>query len=408
MSRPLGTRRIAVLASSGAVVALAASLLGPTAPAGAAPASVPAPAAVAAAAVAAPTAVTPTVLTAAMDRCLRQAVADPGGTVVLTDARIGALESGRISQYLRMYGRTTCVLRSPGLTVSLAQRWWRGLPEGRRPGTLVLALRGSAIHWSRWSISLPSRRFIGTVDSGAPVARRITGWTRGAGGVTASRAILTRLGELMVYGHAWGGTSESWLQTSSAAQCAKAVASPRGVLVLGDSITSRDFSGIHAGLVARGWVPCVYAQSSSRIYEHLSRLILKKVPLPHNVVVALGNNDIFTGRGGYPVSFRAQAKAILARLKGHNVVFPTVWRTKRQPYLRALQHNAAVVNNDIRDLARGVASVRVPNWAAVIQRRPSLQYDGIHLTAAGLAARYDLFSASLEQLVAANPAPPAG
>jgi lysophospholipase L1-like esterase len=187
------------------------------------------------------------------------------------------------------------------------------------------------------------------------------------------------------------------------------VASPRGVLVLGDSITSRDFAGIHKGLIARGWVPCVYAQSSSRIYEHLSRLILKKVPLPHNVIIALGNNDIFTGRGGYPVSFRAQAKALLSRLKGHNVVFPTIWRSKRQPYLRALQHNAAVVNNDIRDLARGVSTISVPNWAAVIQRRPSLQYDGIHLTPTGLAARYTMFDAALEALVVKNPAPaPAG
>ncbi|MFN8148551.1 MAG: SGNH/GDSL hydrolase family protein [Candidatus Nanopelagicales bacterium] len=402
MSRAQAPRRTTVLASLGAAAALAASLLGTAAPAQAAPA------AAAPRAVVRPTAVAPTVLTSAMDRCLRQATADPGGAVVITDARISATESGRISQYLRMYGRTTCVLRSSGMTVSLAQRWWRGLPAGRQPGTVVLALRGSAVHWSRWSISLPARHLLGTVDSGAPLARRVTGWTRGVGGVTASRAILTRLGELMVYGHAWGGTSELLLKRSSAAQCAKAVASPRGVLVLGDSITSRDFAGIHTGLIARGWVPCVFAQSSSRIYEHLSRLILGKVPLPHNIVIALGNNDIFTGRGGYPVTFRAQAKALLARLKGHNIVFPTVWRTKKQPYLRPLQHNAAVVNNVIRDLARGVPTIRVPNWAAVIQRRPTLQYDGIHLTPAGLAARYDMFSASLESLVAANPAPPAG
>ena len=97
---------------------------------------------------------------------------------------------------------------------------------------------------------------------------------------------------------------------------------------------------------------------------------------------------------GADVAILAQAKALLARLQGHNVVFPTVWRTKKQAWLRPLQHNAAVANNDIRDLARGQATISVPNWAAVIQRRPALQYDGIHLTPAGLVVRYPPGSSS--------------
>ena len=92
MSTAQAPRRTTVLASLGAAAALAASLLGTAAPAQAAPA------AAAPRAVVRPTAVAPTVLTSAMDRCLRQATADPGGAVVITDARISATESGRISR----------------------------------------------------------------------------------------------------------------------------------------------------------------------------------------------------------------------------------------------------------------------------------------------------------------------
>jgi lysophospholipase L1-like esterase len=352
----------------------------------------------------APTASATTVLAPAMDRCLRAAARDPAGVVVLTDSRLSTVEAVHLARTVRAMGRTTCVVRRSRSTVSSAFTWWSGLAPTRRPGTVVLAVPGNAAQLARWNALLPARRLIGTVDSGIAVNRRVTAWTRGAGGILAGRAILARLGELMINAHAWGGTSEQLLLHSTAAQCAAAVASPRGVLVLGDSITSRDFAGVHRALKARGYVPCVYAQSSSRIYEHLARLRAKKVPLPQNVIVLLGNNDIFTGRGGYPFSFRLQAKSLLSLLRGHSVVFPTIWRTKRQPFLKALQHNCLVVNNIIRDLARGQSSIKVPDWGRVVLRRPSLQYDGIHLTPAGLAARYDMLSDALDAFMRATPA----
>ena len=348
----------------------------------------------------APAASAATVLDPATNLCLRGAAIDPGGTLVLSDTRLTAYEAGRLAYTMRGGGRSTCVHRESRLTVAKAYAWWAGLPESRRPDTVVLAVPGTAAQINLWGATMPFRRLLGTTDSAINARGRITLWPRTATGTTAGRAILTKLGELMVNAHPWAGTKASWLQNSSAAQCAAAVASPKGVLLLGDSITSHDVAGAARALTARGYVPCVYAQSSSRIYEHLNRILAKRVPLPRNVIIALGNNDIFTGAGGYPYRFRTQALTLLRALKGHNIVFPTVWRTRKQTYLRALQHNCAVVNNIVRDLAKDQPTMRVPDWAKVVQMHPQIQFDGIHLTPTGLALRYDQFADALDSLTA--------
>lgn len=346
----------------------------------------------------APTASAATVLDSTMNLCLRGAAIDPGGTLVLTDTRITSYEAGRLAYTMRGMGRTTCVHRQARFTVAQAYAWWAGLPESRRPDTVVLAVPGTSAQLNLWGAQMPFRRLLGTPDSAINARGRILGWARGATGFVAGRAILTKLGEVMFNAHAWAGTKASWLTTSSPAQCAAAVASPRGVLLLGDSITSHDFSGAARALAGRGYVPCIYAQSSSRIYEHLARIVAGRVPLPPNVIVALGNNDIFTGAGGYPFRFRSQAVALMRALQGHNVVFPTVWRTRQQTYLRALQHNCAVVNNVLRDLVKDQPQWRVPDWAKVVQAHPKIQFDGIHLTPSGLALRYDQFADALDSL----------
>jgi lysophospholipase L1-like esterase len=348
--------------------------------------------------VAAPSASAATVLDSTTDACLRAASNDPGGTLVLTDTRLSAYEASRLAATMRGFGRQTCVRRDRTFTVAKAYAWWAGLPEYRRPDTVVLAVPGTYSQFTLWAKTMPFRRLLGTVDSGISPGSRLTLWPRGANGTTAGRAILSRLGELMVNAHAWAGTRESWLLTSSSAQCAAAVASPKGVLLLGDSITSHDFANAAPALAARGYVPCVYAQSSSRIYEHLARIVAGKVPLPKNIIVALGNNDIFTGYGGYPFKFRAQVVALMRQLKGHNVVFPTVWRTKNQTFLRALQHNCTVANTVIRSVAKDQPTWRTPDWAAVVKAHPAIQFDGIHLTSSGLRLRYDMFAAALDEL----------
>lgn len=347
---------------------------------------------------AAPAASAATVLDPATNLCLRGAALDPGGVLVLSDTRLTSYEAGRLAYTMRGVGRTTCVHRESRFTVAKAYAWWAGLPESRRPDTVVLAVPGTASQINLWGRQMPFRRLLGTVDSAINARGQVTLWRRGSTGVAAGRAIVIKLGELMVNAHAWAGTKATWLESSSAAQCAAAVASPKGVLLLGDSITSHDVAGAARALAARGYVPCVYAQSSSRIYEHLARINAGRVPLPKNVIVALGNNDIFTGAGGYPYRFRSQALALLRVLKGHNVVFPTVWRTRKQTYLRALQHNCSVVNNIVRDLARDQPTWRTPDWAAVVRAHPQIQFDGIHLTSTGLAWRYDMFADALDSL----------
>ena len=95
-----------------------------------------------------------------------------------------------------------------------------------------------------------------------------------------------------------------------------------------------------------------------------------------------------------------EAIALLRKLAGHNVVWPTIWRSRPQTYLRALQHNCAVVNNVVRDLARDRPTMRVPDWGAVVRAHPALQFDGIHLTRTGLAMRYKMLADMLDQLTA--------
>jgi lysophospholipase L1-like esterase len=336
----------------------------------------------------------------AMDVCLRVAAWDPGGVLVFVDTRITAYEATRLVVTLKGMGRSACVRRVRGQSVATAYTWWSGLASTRRPDTVVLAVRGTSAQVALWRAQPPFRRLIGTPDSGVDARRRIVGWPSGARGAVAGRAILVRLGELMLNAHAWAGTKPQWLITSPATQCAAALASPKGVLGLGDSITAHDVPGMDAALKARGYVPCIYAQSSTRIYEHLARIAAGRVPLPRNVIVALGNNDIFTGSAGYPFRFRVQAVSLLRTLDGHNVVWPTIWRTRQQTYLRALQHNCAAVNNVLRDLARDRPTMAVPDWGAVIRAHPTLQFDGIHLTRTGLSMRYTMMADVLDRLTA--------
>ncbi len=383
------------------LAALTAALLGGlltvAAPAGAAATT---NAAIASTTTTSPTAVT--VLPSSLDACLRGAARNPGGVLILVDGRMSASNTALLAATLRGLGRPTCIRQDRTLTVGRAAVWWTGLPQNRRTDTVVLALGGTVSQVTPWLSQMPFRRLLGTPGSGMTARNTVSGWTRRTGGAAAGRAILTRLGELMINAHPWAAGSIGALTTSPRSQCAAALASPKGVLVLGDSITAHDVPGLDRSLKARGYLPCIYAQSSSRITEHLRRIVAGAVPLPRNVIVALGNNDIFTN-GGYPFHFRSQAWSLLARLAGHNIVWPTVWRTRVQPFLPLLQHNAAVVDNVVRDLAKDEPTMLVPDWASVVRRRPGLQFDGIHLTPTGLAMRYDMLADSLDRLTATTP-----
>jgi len=335
----------------------------------------------------------PTVLSEELNICLRQASANPAGVLVITDGRLTPTHVEGLRLALREHGRPSCVYRAL-IDVQGAAAWWAGLPSSRRTDTVVLALPGTRDQFAAWSGQFPYR-MLGTSDSGITPGSTVNGWIRSTQGYTAGRLILLRLGELTVDGGVWAGTSSANRLLSSSAQCAAAVASPRGVYVLGDSITSRDFSGIAAALKARGLVACIDAQSGSRVADHLARLT--SIRLPKTVIVALGNNDVFQA-----ARFRNDAyRSLLIIGKDRNVVWPTLWRTRPGTLLPQQQYNARVINRVIVDLSRSFPRMRVPDWYGVLVANPSLQYDGIHLSPTGLALRYDMFADNVEALLAA-------
>jgi hypothetical protein len=343
--------------------------------------------------VSAPPAGAATALTSAMDTCLRGAAANPGGVLVFADERLRSAQVTPLRQRLWYNGRLTCVRYDYRLTVARAFTWWHGLPANRRPGVVIVAAPGTTTMWSAWGHDPPKRRLLGTADSAVSSGSRLA-WKSYSSGATVGALILQKLHEYTIYGGPWAGTSESYRILSNAATCKAALTSPKGVYVFGDSITTRDFSGVYNALKARGYVPCIDGQWGSRVYDHLRRLQAGKIALPKNVIIALGNNDVFTAN-----VFRTNAWRMVARIgTKRNIIFPTVWRNKPGTYLKADQYNARSMNVVIHDLLRFHANWKVMEWAAVVQAHPAYQSDGIHLSTSGKVKRYDMYADLLDQL----------
>jgi type III secretion system FlhB-like substrate exporter len=331
-------------------------------------------------------------LTADLDSCLRHAHYYPGGTLIYTDERITASQVSALRAETWAHGRPACVVRDTSMNVAKAAAHWAELPAARKPGTVLVGLPGNADQVRQWYGQLPTRRLMGSHDSG--FGTQIL-WPGGLAGATAADRFLAKIGELAVYGGAWGGTKDYWLKRTSASQCAKAAAAPNGVLVLGDSITSRDFDGIVRYLSTHGVVPCVLAQGSGRVKDLLRRAKELQVPIPPTVIVALGNNDVFNAdRIRYDMY-----QVHLWAGKDTNVIWPTIWRTKPGSLLPAQQRNALVINTIIRDMHSERPNSYAMRWYEQLRAHPSWQYDGIHLTPTGLERRYAMMVASVQYLL---------
>ncbi len=326
------------------------------------------------------------------DQCLRQSAANPGGVLVLSDQRLTASQADFLRQALATNGRPSCVARGTNLTVDQARAFWLTIPLVRRPDTLVVAATGTAADWPAWAGHLPDYRLLGTSDSGISAGSAIGGWTSATPGATAGGAILARLGEHTVYGGSWAGTKSSDRMLSPASQCAAALASPKGVYVLGDSVTAKDFAAMGVALKSRGYIPCLDAQFGARVYDYLVRM--PSIKLPRNVVIALGNNDVFNA----PPFRNDLWRMLLAVGAGRRVVVPTLWRSKPGPLLPAQQVNARAINVVINDLMRYSPTWASIDWAGAVQRHPEYQYDGIHLTRAGANLRYTMICDTLDAL----------
>jgi hypothetical protein len=349
----------------------------------------PAGAVVAPSAVVAPRAT----LAPGLDTCLRSAVAYPGGMLVYVDARLSASQVSRMQSELWARGRRACVLRAPSATVAAVTTHWAQIPAVRRPDTVLIGVRGTVAQAFAFYAGPHPARVVGSSDSG--FAHRFT-WPHGISGVGAADRFLVNVGELTIFAGSFSGTSDSWLVRSSVAQCARAAAAPNGVLVLGDSITYRDFAGLGSYLSSHGLVPCVLAQRSARVEDMLRQVSRLRIPVPKNIIVALGNNDVFSNRRYRYQLYRVQQWAGSAR----NVVWTTIWRTRTGAYLRQQQFNARVVNQVATDVGRLRSRSLVVDWYTEAVRHPGWLYDGIHLTSPGLNRRYSLFVAAVKRLMA--------
>jgi len=324
--------------------------------------------------------------------CLRNAHAYAGGTLVYTDERLPRTHVAAFRDEMWDRGRVTCVVRGVGWDVARAARHWALLPANQRPQTVVLALPGDEAQVAKWRSRPQPRRVTGTTDSGLGWTFR---WPAGTSGRPAARLVLSHLGELTRYGGTFSGTYLSWLVRDNATQCARAAASPNGVLVLGDSITYRDFDGMRTHLADQGLVPCVWAQRSARVQDMLKEARQLGVPLPPRVVIALGNNDLFV-----PQKFRWWVNQVHDWVgPDRDLVWVTVWRTKQSSLLPNLQFNARVVNRIIRDAQaeRGPRSAVAEMYPELLAN-PQWLYDGIHLTSTGHRVRYDLIASALRDL----------
>ncbi len=332
-------------------------------------------------------------LAPALDTCLRAAAAYPGGMLVYVDGRLPVSQVARMESELWARGRRACVLRAPSATVPSVTAHWAQIPAVRRPDTVLIGVRGTVTQAFAFFDGPRPRRVVGSSDSG--FSHRFS-WPGGISGVAAAQRFLSQVGELTIFAGSFSGTSDSWLVRSSPAQCARAAAAPNGVLVLGDSISSKDFTGLGATLTRNGLVPCVLAQRSGRVEDLLRQITRLKIPIPRTILVALGNNDVFTDRRYRYQMYRVMQLAGPSR----NIVWTTIWRTRTGAYLRQQQYNARVINQIVWDVSRLRPRSVVVDWYTEAIRHPAWLYDGIHLTSPGLARRYSLFVSGVKRLMA--------
>jgi hypothetical protein len=329
--------------------------------------------------------------------CLRSAHKYHGGMLFFSDGRTTQTLLDEMVATLWAYGRKACWVKSSTLTMERVGEIWAALPEDQRPDTVLVGVPGTTTTTAGLLAGPPIHRLVGSSDSGLP-STISWGWRQRGRDVALN--FLRKVGEVPTYGGGFSGTSDSWLVRSTDSTCARAAASPNGILIIGDSITYRDFDGIRKYFSSKGWIPCVYAQRSARVTDMLRQLRRYNVPVPKSVVVALGNNDVFT-----TTNYRYQMHRMRTYLgPDTNVVWTTIWRTRKTSFLKPLQYNAKVVNRITRDVAGLMPNSALVDWYSVAITHPGWMYDGIHLTYNGLQRRYSMFDAAARGLLVTNPA----
>lgn len=119
-------------------------------------------------------------------------------------------------------------------------------------------------------------------------------------------------------------------------------------------------------------------------------------------VIAMGVNDFANIAVGSNVNAKARIDTIMGKLKGQDVMWPTVHTTA--PSNPAYSTDGArKFNAELKSAAARYPNLKVFDFAA--QAKASMYSDGIHYTPAAAAARNKMFADALVQLFPAAPSP---
>lgn len=185
----------------------------------------------------------------------------------------------------------------------------------------------------------------------------------------------------------------------------QAVHSPRGVLVVGDSITVFSYAQTQESLTSWGWATAIDAQGGRPTAPSVDQVTALRTRglLPATVVMATGTNDIFAPPAMWPHVDRL----MLAVGPARRVLWVNIYAGRSYPKTpqlcspseRADLRNSAWINSYLAASTRRHRNLRVIDWYGhLVERQWRLAAylrDGIHLTAAGTRARCQMLGEAL-------------
>ncbi len=213
-------------------------------------------------------------------------------------------------------------------------------------------------------------------------------------------AVVVRLPDLD-YGSGYHGDYGRFTrQTSPEAELVSAVASPKGCLIIGDSIASSVVSDLVADLRDTLGATCVYDAWPGRATEGTANALLdlkRRYGLPRRVVVMSGTNDIFN-----PPLFEPQMNRIVQGIgPAHEILWLTTFDSRRPRTSRSAadERNTGWINDVIAARAARTPNLRLVDWDALFRAHPpnidALLRDGVHPNPLGVDALVDLVRQSL-------------
>jgi lysophospholipase L1-like esterase len=164
---------------------------------------------------------------------------------------------------------------------------------------------------------------------------------------------------------------------------AKAPASPRTVVLIGDSVMAALNPGYTNAaakvLGGAGWKVVIDAKVNRTTSQGAVVARSRRAQEADSVVVMLGQND-----GGTPPLFQRRAALVMQQLKAVPHVY---WLTMREP-------RYAGANQVLRTMTAQYRNLRLVDWAHRVQAGWTVK-DGLHLTGAGATGMARLILASL-------------